>query len=187
MKRSRTGLYLLAALSLAACSSQALTPTTSRQVLTGKHLEQLDTDFVTYAYQVGTFDQESAKLAASNGASAPVLAYAQDLVAKANALTPGLQKAIDDNGITPPNRLSTALSARLSHLATLNGSAFDAQYLRDQIYSHEGSLPVFQREAAESKDADMKALAERTVPVVSTDLDRARQLAAPAVPARQRR
>ncbi len=63
-----------------------------------------------------------------------------------------------------------------SRLAGLSGERFDRSYIKGQIHAHEAMLKLFQAEADEGRDRDLKAFAAQTVPVIQQHLSLAEQL-----------
>lgn len=167
---------LLAASALAGCAAQAPPPAAPPQVFGAKHMDEMDADFATYMEQVATFDAEGAKLAASNKAGKAVLDYARDVAANADALQPRLRHEMDAGGVAPA-RLGPEFAARLARLAALTGPAFDRQYLQDELHNRDGAQIVLQREARESKDAEMRAMADEQLLIARNEVDRGRALA----------
>jgi putative membrane protein len=162
--------WLGLALLLAACGTKAVTPLPEVQILTGERLNQADANFVTTAYQIVQLDTQQGQIAAAQASSPRVRAIAAELSAKANALYPELEAAIKRNGIVPPTRLPEDLAARVDRLRRLQGEAFDAAYVADQVKSHKRAVWVFQDELSRTQDPAMRSLAERVLPVVQNDL-----------------
>jgi len=53
---------------------------------------------------------------------------------------------------------------------------FDAQYAASQVESHEEAVALFEKQAKEGKDADLKAFAEKTLPTLKEHLKLAQDL-----------
>jgi putative membrane protein len=66
----------------------------------------------------------------------------------------------------------------------LSGTAFDRQYVTQQIAEHEVTLALLRGEARSGQDRDVRAFAERHVPVIERHLARLRELETQTVSAR---
>jgi putative membrane protein len=170
MQMRQLPLWLVVALSLAACGTKAVTPLPEVQILTGEKLNQADANFVTTAYQIIQLDKQQGQIAVVQASSPRVRAIAADLSSKADALYPELEAAIKRNGIVPPKRLPDDLAARVDRLRRLQGEALDEAYLADQVKSHKRAVAVFQEELSRTQDPVMHSLAERALPIVQGDL-----------------
>jgi putative membrane protein len=57
----------------------------------------------------------------------------------------------------------------------LSGAKFDQAYMRNQIQDHVKTVELFQREAKDGKDEELRKLAEQTLPMLQDHLKMARQ------------
>src|SRR5262249_15319133 len=62
-------------------------------------------------------------------------------------------------------------------LRKLEGSEFDRVYLRHMVEGHQKALALLEAQASSGENRDLRAYAEKTVPVVREHLKRAEQLA----------
>ena len=170
-------LGLALTLPIAGCSTRALSPLPQTEILTGSKLKQADTDFVTAAYQIVQLDDQEGQLSGTRAADPRVRALAVQLASQANMLYPQLQDTIKSNGISAPNRLPLALSGQVDKLKGLTGSAFDRQYVADQVQSHQRAVDIFQKEASTTEDPAMRTQAQTALPVVQDNLGRLKFLA----------
>ena len=141
-------------------------------------LNPADTDFVTTSYQIIQLDDQEGELAAMQAYDPRVKAIAGDLIAKADVISPELNKVVGTDGIALPTRLSNAQQASVDALTPLTGKAFDRAYLNDQIASHQRGVAVIKAEQASTKDPQMLALANQTLPIVQDDLNKLQAIAA---------
>ncbi|WP_262711509.1 DUF4142 domain-containing protein [Mucilaginibacter corticis] len=61
--------------------------------------------------------------------------------------------------------------AKSDSLSKLSGSAFDKAYVAAMVEGHQKTLALMQSEASGGKDADLKAFATKTAPVVQHHLE----------------
>ena len=66
----------------------------------------------------------------------------------------------------------------VAELAALQGAEFDRRYMEAMLKDHRESVRLFEREAKNGKDAELKALAAKTLPQLKAHLEKAQQIAA---------
>jgi putative membrane protein len=59
-----------------------------------------------------------------------------------------------------------------------SAKSFDQAYANNQVKAHEATIALFEEEAANGKDADLKKFAADTLPKLKHHLDEAKKLAA---------
>ncbi len=103
-----------------------------------------------------------------------VLSIAARLCADANSYEPGLEELGRAHDVTLPNTLPDDLLNRYLSLHYQNTNA-DAQYLNDQIYSHENALAIFEQEVSHGQNQELIGDSRRVIPVVQENLHMLRQ------------
>ncbi len=172
--KSLTKWFTLASfLALAGCN--ATTATTS-QGAGDSPAGKTDIAFITSSTDIIQFDREEGKLAAKDSRNPAVLAEANRINSSAEYFAKQIYPAAARAGIKPPADLPTGLRVRLDHMHRQQGIDFDRDYVDDQIYSHQTNLYQLQDEAEHGTDPELKALAQRAVPVVQDDITRLRAL-----------
>ena len=76
-----------------------------------------------------------------------------------------------------PVDLDAKHTAIVDRLDKLSGSAFDKAYLDEMLKAHVKDASAFEDASKNSKDPDVKAFAERTLPVVQAHLARVQVMA----------
>jgi putative membrane protein len=125
-----------------------------------------DREFVEKAAIGGRFEVESSELALSKGVSGSLRDFADMMVAdhgKANAELTQLAKT---KAIQPPAKLDAKHQQDLDKLSALSGEEFERTYRDMQTRAHEEAIQLFEKAAAECKDADLRAFAQRTLPTL---------------------
>lgn len=64
-----------------------------------------------------------------------------------------------------------------NRLAKLKGEEFDRVYMKQMVKDHEDAVKLFERQAKDGKDADLKAFADKTLPTLKDHLKMARKAA----------
>lgn len=129
-------------------------------------LDSIDVEFLKKAAVAGLFEVESSELAVLQATTPEIRDFAQLMVTDHGAANQDVGDLAKQKGATVPKELDSEHSARLSTLRDLRGIEFDRQYRDIQITAHKDAIALFERAASESKDADVKALAERLLPTL---------------------
>jgi len=135
-----------------------------------------DTTFAAKAAVGGMAEVALGKMAANKGASAQVKDFGNMMVmdhGKANAELMAIAKS---ENIMLPAGLDAEHQAKSDSLSKLSGKDFDMAYVNAMIDGHKKTLALMQSEAANGKDAKLKAFAAKTAPVVQQHLDKITQI-----------
>jgi putative membrane protein len=94
-------------------------------------------------------------------------------------------------GIAATKNISLPTSASIGQMATktkleiLSGDTFDKSYIKSQIKAHHDTIVLLKKEIASGQDADAKAFATTTLPVVQAHMKKIKSIAADAgIPAK---
>src|SRR5215210_536912 len=142
--------------------------------------ETTDDSFFQNAAEGGMAEVEAGKLAQAKGSSAAVRSFAAMMVKDHTAANAKLQKIAEDHDITLPTQLSPDHESMVTTLAGLSGTAFDREYLRGQVKDHEATAALLRSESKSGQNADAKAFANDTLPIVQTHLAKVKELAGKA-------
>jgi putative membrane protein len=154
MDRTRRSLLLLA-LGSAACQERAVPP-----------LAAADEDFIRQATASGLGQVALGQLAASRVSSPAVRQFAQRMVAECGVVNRELGAIARRRGVTPPTAPDPERAEATRRLSTLTGPAFERGYMAQQMREHEWRLALFRRQARSGADPEVRAFAEKYLPVV---------------------
>ena len=130
-----------------------------------------DTTFASKAAVGGMAEVALGKMAASKGTDKQVKDFGNMMVmdhGKANAELMSIAKA---KNITLLAGLDAEHQAKSDSLSKLSGADFDRAYVAAMVEGHKKTLALMQSEASNGKDAELKAFAAKTAPVVQMHLD----------------
>jgi putative membrane protein len=130
-----------------------------------------DTAFAAKAAVGGMAEVALGKMAVAKGTDAQVKDFGNMMVmdhGKANDELKGIAKT---KNITLPATLDAEHQAKSDSLSKLSGKDFDKGYVAVMIEGHKKTLALMQSEAANGQDAELKAFAAKTAPVVQMHLD----------------
>ena len=130
-----------------------------------------DTAFAAKADVGGMAEVALGKMAAAKGTDKQVKDFGNMMVmdhGKANAELMGIAKS---KKIVLPAGLDAEHQAKSDSLSKLSGKDFDKGYVDAMVDGHKKTLALMQSEASNGKDAELKAFAAKTAPVVQMHLD----------------
>lgn len=175
----------LAALPLIGCTEASRTATVAQSVAQAQvnpTLSTTDTTFLNEAAQGGVAEVQFGQLAASKGGPA-VRRFGQQMVSEHTPVNQQLTQLAQRKRLSPPTTMDAAHQQTYDQLQGLRGSAFDRQYMQGQLDDHQTMLALFQQEAQNGTDPDVKAFAAQTVPSLQQHLAELQRMPA-ASPAR---
>jgi putative membrane protein len=136
-----------------------------------------DQQFVDFAAQTDMMEAHLGQLAADHAAGQGVKDYAQMLVtdhtSDYNQITAVATKA----NLTVPKGLDAAHVKMGMPFESLKGPAFDHRYVQEMIAGHTKAIAVYQHEANDAQNADLKAYATQALPTLQKHLQGAQDLA----------
>ncbi|MGA2146288.1 MAG: DUF4142 domain-containing protein [Bryobacteraceae bacterium] len=83
-------------------------------------------------------------------------------------------------GVSIPTGINTGKDHTIQQLTHMKGASFDRTFAADEITSHRQAIALFKREAEHGQDPDVKAFANKTIPVLEKHLQMAEACAKPA-------
>ncbi len=164
MQTTHSIVWVVATLAVAGCSN------IGAQIKTSGAMGSEDTTYITTAYELAQLDNEAGKLVPDKAQDPRVVNVSSELVDQASALSPGLTGALKAQGIAPPKQLPPDVAAEVAKLHTLQGPAFDHEYVADEIALHKTAVSVLEKERADTKNGAMLTQVQAELPAVQTDL-----------------
>jgi len=137
-----------------------------------------DRGFVAKAAVGGLAEVQLGELAQRNGASSQVKQFGAQMVrdhGKANEELKGIASA---KAIQPPAQLDAKHAELSARLQKLSGAEFDREYVRAMLDAHKADVALFERQAANGRDAELKAFAQKTLPTLRQHLAHVQGLSA---------
>jgi putative membrane protein len=130
-----------------------------------------DSSFVNEAAVGGMAEVELGKLAASKATSADVKKFGQMMVTDHTAANNELKTLAAKKNWTLPTDLDSSHKSTMDELKGLSGAEFDKEYVEEMVDDHEKDVSAFEDKAKNATDPDLKAFAEKTLPVLRKHLD----------------
>jgi putative membrane protein len=127
---------------------------------------------------------EHGRLAVQKASSSDVRQFAQRMVDDHGKANTELEGIASQKNVTLPKELDAKHKAKQDELSKLTGPAFDSAYMTHMVSAHKEAVSLFQREAKSAKDAEARAFAAKTLPVIQGHLKMAQDLSARTKPAK---
>jgi len=126
-------------------------------------------NFWTKAATSGLAEVELGKLAAQKAQNPEVKKFAQMMVADHTKANDELKALATKKSVMIPTVLDSSHQSLLQKLQGLSGADFDKAYVEGQVDDHETAVDLME-DNADNSDADIKAFAAKTLPVVQSHL-----------------
>jgi putative membrane protein len=166
MKKIFTLLYASAfTLSLVSCGNQAkqedakdVAEDTNEEKFDDSKIEK-DTEFAVKVADAGMLEVELGKLAQTNGSHPEVKKFAQMMVDDHTAANNELKTVAQQKNITLPAAMGEKCQKKYNDLAEKKGEEFDKDYISFMVSDHKDVVDMFEKEAENGNDPDLKAWA----------------------------
>lgn len=130
-----------------------------------------DTTFTNKAALSGMAEVEFGKLALEKGSHAKVKEFASMMVKDHSKANEELKTIAAAKSIMLPVALDTMHQAKYEELKSKSGADFDKAYTAAMVEGHHKTLALMEDGSQNLKDADLKAFAAKTSPVVKHHLE----------------
>jgi len=143
-------------------------PTTSPSATTTKStLSSSDSSFLKDVAEANHAEIEAAKLAQTKAKSQDVKSYASQMADDHTKAQDELQKLADAKGVKLPDGPSMMQKGKLKLISAGDDTKFDQRYTETfGVKAHEDTVKMFEKQASQAKDADVKAFAEKMLPTL---------------------
>lgn len=173
-------LALAAAFALIGSAAPAQTTTgmaASSSMASGSKVAHVDSAFMKQAAQNNSTEIEASKLALTKASSADVKTFAQQMIDDHTKTGDEMKALASSKGVEVSDKPSLTQSAKIKLLDAMSGASFDKRYASFiGVSAHKDTVKLFQKEAANGKDADVKAFATKTLPALQHHLEMAESL-----------
>ena len=128
-----------------------------------------DQDFVKEAAMGGMFEVKAGKLATEKGSEA-VRSFGTQMIIDHGKANDELKALAAKKGWTLPDKLDDKHQQKLDHFASLNQNDFDREYIEDMKKDHHMDVDAFRSASQHLNDAELRAFASKTLPVVEAHM-----------------
>ena len=169
---TRSALFCAVALCLSSPALAASDTNTTSAAAT-QHAVPAD-QFVQMAAVSNMFEIQSSMVAKSMAKNADVKAFADQMIADHTKAGEEMKSVAPS---TPPDTLDDKHQAMVDELNKAQGADFDKKYVDMQVQAHKEAVALFSGYAQNGDDADLKAFAAKTLPVLQQHYDHVQKLA----------
>lgn len=141
-------------------------------------LHEDDAAFINKATISGLVEIRSSEAALSRKLTADEQAFARQLIADHQKANDELASIAKRKGVTPPTALTADEQEKLAKAGKLKDEDFNEEWLEHQISCHKKAVDLFEDQADDGKDADLKAFAVKHLPTLKGHLETAKKLEA---------
>ena len=137
---------------------------------------QADTNTLVKIAQANIVEVDAGKLALEKSQNDEVKKFAQMMVDDHGKALNDVQALATSKSVSLPTEPDTKHKTAMAKLKAAKGSTFDTQYMkRAGLADHEATDRLLKMTSLHAKDADLKALAGKMLPVVEGHLQHARE------------
>lgn len=130
------------------------------------NLNDTDRNFVTMASISNNGEIQAGQLAASKATDASVKAFGQKMVADHTTAASELKAITGNLGLNVSDTLDAEHKALKAQLESLSGRSFDSVYIHSQTDDHTSAITLFQNEASNGSNNQLKTFAGTKIPVL---------------------
>jgi putative membrane protein len=132
--------------------------------------------FVTKAGTAGLYEVRAAEVAREKTRSEEVREFADEMIKDHEQANQELRELATERRWRPPAALDTKHQGLLDRLQQLDGSEFDAEYAKQQLQAHQEAVTLFEEQAEQGTDPQLKSWAGEKLDTLQTHLEHAKQL-----------
>ena len=166
--------------STGASSAGQATGSSSSAGATGAKLSSGDQKILKDIAMADMAEVEGGKLAQSKGQSSEVKAFGQQMIDDHTSNLNEVKTLADARGVTLPTEPDAKHKAMAAKLEKMSGADFDKAYMKQAgVQDHKMVHSKLMTASKKAKDPDVKALVDKTEPVVAQHLKSAQQMPAP--------
>jgi putative membrane protein len=157
-------------------------PAPANSTATAAAAKPNDAQIAHIVVTANSIDSTAGELAKKNGSAKAVKDFGQTMVTdhsasnkQATALAKKLNVTPEDNDVS--KQLKSGADQNMANLQGKSGAAFDSAYINNEVAYHQNVLDAIDKTLIPSaQNAELKALLEKTRPVVAAHLDRAKKI-----------
>jgi putative membrane protein len=149
-----------------------------------QRLGDLDQKFVNAAASAGMAEVKAGDLAKERAMNDAVKKFADGMGTDHTKANKEFTDLLGKKGISVPKDLREEDRTAIDTLSRLKGADFDREYLKQQLAAHKVAVALFEEEAKNGKDADLRAFAEKALPTLREHLKHVTSLAGGERPSR---
>lgn len=136
----------------------------------------IDRTFMLKAAQGGMAEVELSQVASRRAASNDVKQYAQQMIQDHTQANDTLSQLAQQKGVTLPTKTDAQHQKLKAQLQQMSGRSFDRAYMQAMETDHAKTVALFQSQATQGQDPDLKAFAANLLPKIQQHWTMARSM-----------
>lgn len=145
--------------------------------MAAKHLSDEDRQFVMQARPMNIAEMRLGELARDYASRPELQELGEKLIQDHTGTNHRLMQIISGSDVKAPDRMDAGHQKIEQRLLELEGDDFDRAFLRAQLEDHQQMVSLFEREAKEGEDPELKQFARGCVPVLQQHLQQIQGMA----------
>jgi len=168
----RAGLVLASLVLGAPGAIAADTAKESTKATTGRDSQVAASDrkFMEKAALGGMAEVELGNVAQQNASNAEVKQFGAKMVQDHSKAGDELKQLAQSKGVALPSALDSKDKREVDKLSKLSGAKFDHEYMEHMVKDHKKDVKEFEKASKDSRDADLKSFAAKTLSVIQGHL-----------------
>jgi len=151
--------------------------TSSQNKMTGTmSVDKSTSEFMTKVADVGMTEVKLGQMAQDKGSNQRVKDFGGMMVKDHNAAGDELKNLAGQKNVTLPATVSNDHQKKIDDLNKKSGRDFDKAYMDAMVDGHQSTVNDFEKASKNTKDADVKAWIDKTLPTLKMHLDSARAI-----------
>jgi putative membrane protein len=136
-----------------------------------------DATFVLKASESDLAEIELGKLAMKQAGNARVREFAAKMVKDHTKSSEELAPIAKKHGFALAKEVNSTHKDVCAKLKKLSGAQFDREYMAGQVNAHQKAVKLFMQQSKSGNDADLRAFARKTLPIIQEHYKMAQELA----------
>ena len=158
-------------------TSMNTTDTTSKMsTVTTMSVDQPTSEFMTKVADVGMTEVKLGQMAQDKATSQRVKDFGAMMVKDHTAAGDELKNMARQKNVTLPETMSNDHQKKTDDLNKKTGKDFDKAYMKAMVDGHQSTVNDFEKASKNTKDADVKAWVDKTLPTLRMHLDSAKAI-----------
>lgn len=146
----------------------------TRSTMSANNLSDKDKSFMNEAASGGMMEVELGRVAAQNASSERVKNFGNMMVQDHTNANNELKALASGKNVMLSDSMMSKHRMHVDMMKKKTGKDFDKAYMSMMVTDHNEDISKFQATANNAQDADLKAFANKTLPVLRTHLDSAK-------------
>lgn len=139
-------------------------------------IDKESAEFMVAAADGGMMEVLLGQLAQQKSTNSRVKGFGEMMVRDHSKGGDEFKKLAQKKAVTLPDSVSRAHKKEIDNLAKKSGVDFDIAYINLMVMDHKEDINEFEKASKKVKDAEVKALADKTLPVLKVHLDSAKAI-----------